>query len=167
MKDEINKETRARLEEFAKEIIPTLKSLSKGFAPSIEYKINDVPEGVQLQIFGHQHILTLIYGRGATKNTSGGTPPLKDLILMWVKKHNVVFTDLKGERMKDEVTAFLITRKVHREGTVLYREIQNGKQPVNIFDEVLNEKRIEKLLNNIKDDYFSLISYSIDTLKIN
>lgn len=150
------------LNDFAINAIDQLKPVVKGFAPSLSYELINDDNLTELKIYGHQYILTLIYGRAPTKSgASKGNPSLKEVILDWVRRHSITFKDAKGGNLKDEVVAFLISRKIHREGTLLYRKIQNGQQPTNIFETVIGAKNIEDLKNDIANDFLSLISYKL------
>jgi hypothetical protein len=118
-------------------------------AKSVNYKVN----GSTLTISAEEYIGALEFGR---KPTTNGNKPgkLKDVIRQWI--------DEKGITPKDSISkdslAFLITRKIHKEGTLLY---PNGSDLVSgIFNEAL--------VDSIQKDFAQLIAAEIssDVLKI-
>lgn len=82
------------------------------------------------------------FGRGKTKN---GTPPglLKDIIRAWI--------DAKGIQPSGVITkdtlAYLITRKIHREGI----KVPNNYNAGGILSIVLNDKAVQELLIEFGD----------------
>ena len=163
MSTKTRQEVNKILNDFAINALQQLQPIAKGFAPSLAYEISEQENSTELKITGHRYILTLIYGRGPTKEgATKGNPTLRETILEWVRKHSITMQDEKsGKALKDEVVAFLIAKKIHREGTLLYRNIQKGQKPINIFDDVIGRDKIDKLKKDITTDFISLISYKI------
>lgn len=150
-------------EEFAKEMIPKLREVAKGFAPTIGYEIEEKANTINLKIYGDEHILTLVYGRGPTKNTGRtGASTLRANILEWVKKHNISANIEGSKTFSDQSLAYAIASKIHSSGTKLYRDIQAGQQPVNMFDEILNETRLKEFEAKVTNDTFYLLLYEIE-----
>lgn len=143
------------LEQWARDVLPQLQNISESFGPSIRYGIGSDA----LLIDGHPHIGVLMYGRGPT--TSGATaanPPLKELILDWVKRKNIVpRNDNPDKPMSQESLAFLITQSIHRNGTRLYQEIKRGASPRDVFGNVITKERVDNLLKLLSDEYESRI----------
>jgi hypothetical protein len=119
-------------------------------AKSVNYKVN----GSTLTISAEQYIGALEFGR---KPTTNGNKPgkLKDVIRQWI--------DEKGITPKDGISkdslAFLITRKIHREGTTIWQ--QGGTDLVSgIFNDALRKE--------IENDFYNLIASEVtsDVLKI-
>lgn len=150
-------------EEFAKEMIPKLRAVSKGFAPTIGYEMEEKASTINLRIFGDEHILTLVYGRGPTKNSGNrGRSTLRANILDWVKRHGITSKITGNKTISDQSLAYAIASKIHSSGTLLYREIRAGKQPVNIFDEILSKEKIRQFEDKVVDETFSLLLYEIE-----
>lgn len=68
------------------------------------------------RIFGARYIDVLETGRPPTKNGKAGSPTLREVILQWIRDKGI-----KPDGISEESLAFLIARKIHREGTQLYR----------------------------------------------
>lgn len=78
------------------------------------------------------------FGRGPTKN---GTPPgkLRDIIREWIDVKGI---SPRGGISKDTL-AYLITRKIHRDGIKVPNRFNEG----GILSSVLNDAAIQELLN--------------------
>lgn len=91
---------------------------------SLRYKL----EGDHLVIYstmvGYNYIMTLEHGRGPTKkDATAGNPTLREEILNWIKQRGIQPTEITQESL-----AYLIARKIHREGTQVYQDYTlNGK----------------------------------------
>ena len=90
------------------------------------------------------------FGRGKTNN--GSRPGiLKDLIRKWI--------DVKGIQPKDNISkdnlAFLITRKIHRDGIKVPNKYNAGK----ILSSVINDKSISELI----DQYGAVLRADIES----
>lgn len=55
-------------------------------------------------------------GRPPTQTTTPSNPPLRELILEWIRVKPVLPTPINGKLPTEEQLAYLITRKIHREG---------------------------------------------------
>ena len=79
-------------------------------------------EGNHLIIYstmvGYNYIMTLEHGRGPTKEgATAGNPTLREGLLIWIKSRGIQPVDITQESL-----AYLMARKIHREGTQVYRE---------------------------------------------
>lgn len=74
-------------------------------------------------------------GAGATK----GTPTFREAILRWVESEGI------GEPKDRKSIAYLISRKIHRSGDMLFRGEKTLKPPTGVLTNVLNDGRIEDL----------------------
>jgi hypothetical protein len=84
-----------------------------------------------------KYIRVLETGRGPTSATATkGNPTLRENILEWVET-KVRPTDISAKSL-----AYLIARKIHKEGTLLYRQGGNS----GILSEFTNEEWIRKTL---------------------
>lgn len=82
------------------------------------------------------YIMTLEHGRGPTKRgAKKGNPTLRESILAWIKQRNI-----QPEGISQKSLAYLISRKIHREGTELYRKGGNS----GIISEVQSERWIKE-----------------------
>jgi hypothetical protein len=127
-----------------------------GYGPSVASgeTINSIRGDVSnmtLTIYGKKSIGALIYGRKPTETTTASSPTLLEVIKKWI--------DVKGitpDGISRDSLAFLITRKIHREGTTIYRKYNGNPSP--LLDGVIDDA----LVNNIKKD---LILSSIGVIK--
>jgi hypothetical protein len=127
-----------------------------GYGPSVASgdTINSIRGDVSnmtLTIYGKKSIGALIYGRKPTESTSAGSPTLLEVIKKWI--------DVKGitpDGISKDSLAFLITRKIHREGTTIFRKYQGNPSP--LLDGVIDDA----LIQSIKKD---LILSSIGIIK--
>jgi hypothetical protein len=95
-----------------------------------------------VEVTGPQHIQTLITGRGPTKSGSAGEPKLSEILAQWAKDKGLTFDD---PNMTFEQFGFLAARKIHREGTELYRTGQAS----GLLDKVLTQAYLDTLLARI------------------
>jgi hypothetical protein len=102
---------------------------------SIRYEVSDG----ELRIYALNYIGALQYGRKPTVNGNQGGPTLRDRIRIWL--------DQKGIEPEDGISkeslAYLIARKIHREGTSIYQRTQG--QSSGLLDDVINQLFIDNL----------------------
>lgn len=101
------------------------------WANSLEDNITQSENGVNIKIYGNDYTYQLVKGRGP-----GVFPPIK-AIDQWIKDKPII------SDIKPSVLAFLIARKIAREGTEYYK--QGG---TDLIESVMTPERIEKILNN-------------------
>lgn len=137
--------TRVILEQFAKDIVPELQSVSKGFAPSISYEVSDT----SLTITASPYIRVLIDGRAPTRNGAPrGNPTLQEAILGWINRHSITPRAGKnGVVPTVEQLSWMISKSIHLYGTRLYQ--QGGGN--NIYDTIITNSRIDALLSTLGD----------------
>lgn len=97
----------------------------------------EVENGV-LKVSANKYIGALIFGRKPT--TGSGNGVLKEKIRQWIDDKGIVPKD----NISKDSLAFLITRKIHREGTSLYPQ----------GSDLLSAIVTDKLINDIKSDIF-------------
>jgi hypothetical protein len=112
-------------------------------ASSISGRVSIVKGETTLQIMADLALLILEKGRGPTKKGSGSGPTLKAQIRTWLDYKNIVPFDPKIT--KDQL-AFLIARKIHREGIV----VPNKHNPGGVISDVINDKLIDQIFEEIK-----------------
>ena len=135
------------LEQFAKEILPELQGVSKGFAPSISYEVGDD----FLLITASPYIRVLIDGRAPTREgAKKGSPTLQEAILSWIERHSITPRANKdGKIPTQEQLSWMISKSIHKYGTKLYQ--QGGGN--NIFDTIITTERIDNLLNLLTERF--------------
>jgi hypothetical protein len=142
-------------EQFAKQIVPELQAVSKGFAPSISYEVTDN----SLIITASPYIRVLIDGRAPTRSgAKRGNPTLQEAILAWINRHSITPRANKdGKVPTQEQLSWMISKSIHKYGTKLYQDIQNGAPPNNIFDTIITVDRIENLVNLMANKFYTEI----------
>jgi hypothetical protein len=138
-------------EQFAKQIVPELQAVSKGFAPSISYEVTEN----SLIITASPYIRVLIDGRAPTRSgAKRGNPTLQELILAWINRHSITPRANKdGKVPTTEQLSWMISKSIHKYGTKLYQ--QGGGN--NIFDTIITVDRIENLVNLMANKFYTEI----------
>ena len=79
-------------------------------------------------------------GRGKTKNKGkAGEPTVKEQILKWLKTRGIKPLE---EGMKLSSLAYLIARKIHKEGT-------NRSDWLRVYEQVITPERIQKIIRRV------------------
>lgn len=90
------------------------------------------------QLLGPAHAQTLITGRGPTGSGGGeGNQPLREILAQWAQDKGIQLSP--GTTYKQ--FGFLAARKIHREGTALYRL----RTPSRLFSDILTPQRLDTL----------------------
>jgi hypothetical protein len=110
---------------------------SGNFNRSLAYQQTDK----ELIITGAAYAGAIEMGRKPT--SGGGSGVLKALIRQWIDDKGIT---PQGKISKDSL-AYLITRKIHQQGTALYRgtDYYGRTKPSKIIDGIRTDGRIEKL----------------------
>lgn len=106
-------------------------------AASIRFEIDE--EG--LTIYGGQWVFTYEYGRGKTYNMGDGA--VRRNALAYIQEQGIQSRGLQrdGSPIDQETLAFFVSRKIHQEGTLLYRtQSQSG-----ILSDVINTDNVQEL----------------------
>lgn len=128
-----------------------VKSVSKGFAPTVELEVSDK----SFEIKASQYIGTLIHGRKPTRGgASKGSPTLREMIYAWIKRHNIT---PREPNMTQEALSYAMSNSIHRFGTKLYQ--QGGG--ANVFDQVLNEGRIKAFTDVVGEKEAGAVAESV------
>lgn len=108
---------------------------------SIHYEITD--NGAKM--YGAGYVFALEFGRGPTQGGgSGGNGSLRANIRKWIDEKGIVPTpDAKGKTISKDSLAFLITRSIHKNGTLLFKQGGNS----GILSDVVNEQEVKKLMD--------------------
>lgn len=118
-----------------------------GFGPSVASGdlVNSIRfeyNNDELKIFGKQYIGALQFGRKPTNVGGGSQPTLKERIREWI--------DIKGIQPDDiskDSLAYLIARKIHEEGTLIYQKNNGGSS--GLLDDVINDNLVNEIERNI------------------
>jgi len=139
------------LKQFGGDLLIEVKSVSKGFAPSVELDVSKK----SFEIKASPYIGTLIHGRKPTKGgASKGSPTLRELIFNWIKKHNIT---PREANMTQEALSYAMSKSIHNYGTKLYQ--QGGG--ANIFDQILSEGRIKAFTTVVADIESKAVAESV------
>lgn len=106
-------------------------------------------------------------GRGATKKGNSGGKTVLEQIKIWQEKKGILakyiselqakskkpFTDKKKKRLAEGL-AFLITRKIHKEGT-------DREKWFRIYESVITDERIDKIIDRIAKENANRVVTSI------
>lgn len=95
-----------------------------------------------VKLIGDKTFGALEEGRGATTTSTPSNPPLIDVIKQWIKDKGIV-SDIKNDN-DNSTLAFLITRKIHREGWK-----REGYGGVNLVSEVITDQRIQSIIDKV------------------
>jgi len=117
---------------------------------SVEFKVTDTG----IQILANDYIYYLEYGRKPSENDNAGGPKLYDVILDWIDDKGIVPTDITKESL-----AFLITRKIHREGTTIYR--QHKGQSSGLIETAITNDDILDLSDELSDAMITMMTSEI------
>jgi hypothetical protein len=142
------------LEEFDKKLISDLrKSLDAAGTTASGKTKESLNSDITLnsyKLFGRAFIYGLEYGRKPSSPTGNGS--LKGIILKWINAKGIIPKD----KISKETLAFLIARKIHREGDLLHSTKQNFrgmKAPTGIINSVINDGRIKELSKRLILDF--------------
>lgn len=97
-------------------------------------------------IFSEPHAIFMENGRKPT--SGGGDGRLKGIIRKWIDDKGINPRDISKDSL-----AFLITRKIHREGINVPNQYNKGK----VITSVLNDQRINDLIEQIKANEIEFI----------
>lgn len=78
-------------------------------------------------------------GRGRTRNPNDGSPTLVQRLTQWIKDRGI---KPREENMKISSLAYVMARKIHREGTKKSNHLQ-------VFEEVLTPERIQTIIDRV------------------
>jgi len=118
-------------------------------------------------LYGPSWVWTLEDGRGPSKNSgSGSGSKLQDIIYKWIGDKGVF--NITEEREKKSL-AYIIARKIHTEGSVLYRK--GGKSGV--ISNVITDERINAFIetfgivtyNNFKEEAYKIFK-QLETVRV-
>jgi hypothetical protein len=107
-------------------------------ADSINFEILETPTKTTFQIIADKNLVIQEQGRGPTKNPGPGQ--VKKSIKQWIKDKGI------RSELSDDSLAFLISRKIHREGF---------KGTPGLISSVINEKLAQSITDGVSDIVFA------------
>jgi hypothetical protein len=110
---------------------------SGSFEKSLRNEIKETPGRLIATMVGAHHSLFVDRGRGKTNSSTKGAITLRESIEQWIKDKRI--TPYDGISTKS--LAFLIARKIHREGWKPKNTYPNG-----VISSVINQAEIDKFL---------------------
>lgn len=134
------------LKDIEADLRASIPKASGDTANSLETRVND-KGGLLL---ANNYIGALEYGRKPTKSAGSGTTSLRDKIREWVK--------IKGI---DEGLVYAITKKIHKEGTLMYRTGKDFSGRGQYLSNIINEKRVENLLESLTKSFSNSVESSL------
>lgn len=103
------------------------------------------------QVFANKSLKIRQNGRGPTQTSQPGNPTLKEIISQWIDDKGIV---PEGNISKESL-AFLISRKIHREGY---------KGQPGLIDDIINQDLIDNIEEEVADHHF--LNF-LETIEIN
>lgn len=133
------------LQTFADKLVTQLQAATPKVTGKTAQAITaTVSEEGTLQVEGPEYIQALITGRGPSKGKGGS---LYSGILQWVKAKGLI---PKEQKMTQESLAYVITRKIHQEGSLLYRK---GGNKDSQLAKLLHTPNINPLIDQLTEYY--------------
>jgi hypothetical protein len=109
---------------------------------SLAYSITEQDGGLNFTLSGGVGWAFVEQGRGATRRKGNGK--LRDIIRQWIDDRGIEPED----GMSKDVLAIIITRAIHRRGTLLHFLGERR----DIYTSVLSDERIETMLSEIGNE---------------
>jgi hypothetical protein len=125
---------------------------SGDFEDSLEVIVNESEHVSQAILKGNSYAEQLEYGRGKSLGGQKGKGKLIKQIKKWIKDKGIV-SNIKNDK-NNNTLAFLITRKIHREGWD-----RKDRKGVKLISNVITEARINKIINNVGIDKVNTFVY--------
>ena len=151
---QINEILKDEFEQIKQELIKRHDELgmraSGQWANSLEVK----QSGLGVKLFGLKYSEQLEYGRRTTKSSTAGQPTLREAIEKWIVDKGLA-SRIQG-KISISSLAFLIARKIHREG---WKRKDFGG--VELISQVVTAERIQKILDRIEITYLPILTKEI------
>jgi hypothetical protein len=110
------------------------------------------------EIFGADHVGALEYGR---KPSGDGDGSLKEIIYRWAEQKGL-FAQFEKQYEKDGL-AYIITRKIHNEGTLLFRTGKTFSGVSEVVSSAFTEARLKQLNERLGEAFMT--EFSSEVLK--
>ncbi len=129
---------------FATKLVEQLQAATPKASGKTAQAIGYTLTGSGIEITAPEHLMALVTGRGPSKGKGGS---LYKGILQWVKTKGLL---PKEKNMTQESLAFVITRKIHQEGTLLYRKGGNNNS---LLSNLVRHTDITPLMDQLAAHY--------------
>lgn len=116
---------------------------SGSWISSVEVNVNRLNGNILANAYTEQ----LVNGRPPTTTSSPSSPTLREVIEQWIIDKGI--SPIESE-MKISTLAFLIARKIHREGTKYFK--QGG---TDLVESVITPARIQQIIDSVTEFYVS------------
>lgn len=117
----------------------------------------------RLRVYAAGYYGAIEVGRKPTVN--GGSGVLRSLIRKWIEDKKIVpKPDEQGRTITKDTLAFLITRKIHRKGTLLNstgKDFKDRPSPTQIITGVINDGRLDALKRELITSFVFQIKQDI------
>ena len=143
--ESINDILKAWGEEKSKELIQTYRAKGLKASGNFERNVSSKVENNTLEISAPSYAYQLVHGRGKTKSAGSGGQSLRSLIRKWIDDKGITPTD----GISKDSLAFLIARKIHREGITVPNQYNDGR----LLKDVFGKNSIDTLKNKIGNFY--------------
>lgn len=139
--------TRKLLDEFSKNAVDKMKQNSRKYKASGEmergFETKNTEFGVV--IWGVEYVEWIEQGRGATKTSTPSQPTLAERLVDWLKVKKIpLWRTAKGRFIPRSTQAYVIARKIHRDGVSWY-----GKTPRVIYSDIINDRTLDAFAEKV------------------
>lgn len=134
--------------ELVKEIQGRLPKATGNTANAIEFEATDTT----LDIYGPDYIGALEYGRSPTVNKGPGDL-LKNIIIWLNAKGIQAHPGANGLTPSPKSLAYMIARKIHKQGTDLYEQYKSSGKGSGVLSDVITDDRITAFFDVFATNY--------------
>lgn len=125
-------------------------------AQSIHYEIDET----EIRLYGAKHIFALEFGRGPTSGGAASGGSLRDRIRVWIDEKGITPTPgANGKTPSKDSLAFLIARKIHNEGTEIFK--QGGRS--GILTDVINQDTLQGFYDALFYEFEAIVTSTLLT----
>jgi len=135
-------------EERNAELIANYRAKGLKASGKFESELRYTADESGAQILAPAHVGAMVGGRYKTSN--GGNGSLRSIIRKWIDDKGITpYADKKGRPVSKDSLAYLIARKIHRDGIQVPNSYNDGK----LISEVITQAKIDELLKQIGGNY--------------
>ena len=140
-------QTRKLLDKFSSDAVNKMKQNSRKYKASGEmergFEAKNTEYGVV--IWGVEYVEWIEQGRGATDTTTPSQPTLAERLVDWLKVKKIpLWKDARGRFIPRSTQAYVIARKIHRDGVSWY-----GKTPRVVYSDIINDRTLDAFANEV------------------
>lgn len=153
LKSAVDEWSKKRLPELVNSYYELGLKASGNWERSLSTQTTQEGSTVKTVIEGASYTGALVGGRSKTKSKGVGGQSLRGVIRQWIDDKGITPRD----RISKDSLAFLIARKIHREGIRVPNEHNSGKLISNVF----TDKAINELGEVVKKELGSVVSSEV------